>query len=130
LSYFDTVAGSMVANSRTTATTVMSQTYDAMGHVLTETDALTNIVTHSYDELGRVKQTIEPLRAWPVRECGPFKGAPIAPATNFVYNGFGQLVQQTRGALITKMAYDFGGNLISVTDPNASMARVTRRGCR
>jgi len=25
----------------------------------------------------------------------PFKGAPIAAGDNFVYNGFGQLVQQT-----------------------------------
>jgi len=62
LIYFEHVAGSMVANSRTTATTVMSQTYRCDGARLTETDALTNIVTHSYDELGRVKQTIEPLR--------------------------------------------------------------------
>lgn len=123
-------AGNMVNNARSVATTVQTTTYDSLGQVRTQADALGNTTTNTYDALGRLLTVTEPARnAAAGSAIDPFHNqVSVSPVTTFTYNGFGQVVKQERstngvaGATVsTKTTYDQAGNAIRVTDANGNV---------
>jgi len=103
---------------------VSRATYDSLGNVKTQIDALGNVTSTDYDVLGRVIQIKEPERA--TARSGvvdPFGIAQViaSPVTTIALNAFGQIVKQTRSAgsdgsntqagltQISKSTYDAAG---------------------
>jgi len=115
-----------VNNASDTATTVSRTTYDGVGHVLTQTDALGNVTRTAYDALGQVIQRTEPARLSAGSGADPFLNQVTAsPVTDYTFNAFGQVVKQARSAgggtgdsLVIQQEYDAGGNLVKITDAN------------
>jgi YD repeat-containing protein len=118
-----------VNNGRDVATTVSTTTYDGMGRVRAQTDALGNKTVTDYNLLGQVIKVTEPGRQ--VAKAGvadPFLDAnkiTVWPMTTFALNAFGQVVTQIRSpgagvgaTLVTLQSYDHAGNLIASTDAN------------
>jgi YD repeat-containing protein len=136
LTYVDS-AGTLVTNGRDVATTTMTIGYDKLGHVISQADALGNVTTTEYDAIGQVTKVTEPARlAAAAGALDPFltqNRVNASPVTTYVYNEFGQVVQQTHGpgvdssgkaaagaTLTVTRNYDFAGNLIGVTDANGN----------
>ncbi|CAC9645498.1 hypothetical protein [uncultured Gammaproteobacteria bacterium] len=86
---------SIVKNNQQT----ISYTYDAIGN-LTRTDKDNSIITLEYDELGNKTKSIDPaMGIW-----------------SYVYNGFGELTQQTDSkGQITSIEYDKLGRIVKKT---------------
>src|SRR5262249_39675007 len=115
-----------VNNARTTATMISQTTYDGLDHVTTRTDALGNVTTMEYNEIGEINRVTEPARQVAGAGADPFLSQVSAsPVTTMTYNAYGKIVTTRRtpgggsGAmLITLNGYDIAGNLISTTDAN------------
>ena len=81
--------------------TVKSSTYDALGRLLTSTDANGNVTTYAYDAAGDMIAKTDPL----------------GHKTSWSYNQFGEVTSATdaRGNTSTQ-TYDANGNLLTSTD--------------
>jgi len=105
---------------------VSSTTYDGMGNVRTQRDALGNVTTTEYNALGLAVQVIEPARATARSGAvNPFDNAvSAAPTTVYGYNALGQVVYelhiadtgQTGPAPSSRSLYDAAGHLIKEFD--------------
>jgi YD repeat-containing protein len=114
-----------VSNSRTTATTVSQTTYDPLGHARTQTDALGNVTTMEYNELGELTRITAPAHAVAGSSADPFLSqATVSPVTTFTYNAYGLIVATIQNpgtgaaSRVTVNHYDIAGNLTSITDAN------------
>ena len=130
-----------VNTTRDVSTVVSSTTYDGLGQVLTQSDALGNVTRTDYDALGRVSRVTQPARLTAGSSIDPFLGqVSVTPVTSFTYNAFAQVVQQVHssrvdaqgnadasapGARITQQHYDLGGNLIESIDARGNAKRFT-----
>ncbi|MFD0799743.1 DNRLRE domain-containing protein [Streptomonospora algeriensis] len=119
-----------------------TRTYNAAGHLASETDPLGNTTSYTYDQLGNLTKKTEPA---------PQDGAQ-APVTTYTYDLLGELLSQTDptgarteytyddlgrpvtstdierhsapGSYTTRLAYDDSGNVVSTTTPSG--AETTR----
>ena len=99
-------------------------TFDDLGNVLSEIDALGNTTTFLYDQrFNKVLSTTDPLGnvTRSTYDSGGNLSTRIDPnghTSKFVYNSFGQITQSTDPmGQTTVFAYDPFGNLTSTTDP-------------
>ena len=100
-----------------------SFTYDANGNVLTQTDALGNTTTYTYEPVyNKVTSTTDPLGDVTTFTYDSFgnmltRKDPNGNVTSYTYNSFGQVTQIT-DPTNQKMtfAYDSFGNLTTFTD--------------
>jgi RHS repeat-associated protein len=96
----------------------MVYTYDAVGNVLSKTDALGHTSTYTYDTNNNVLTQTVPI------------SATNSATTTYTYNSFAEILTSTDplGA-VTTYAYDGNGNLLSVITPppgNGVSASVTQ----
>ncbi len=126
--------------TRTGATrdvTVVSRSYDAAGHVVSETTGGTSTTTTAYDPAGRVVSSIlDPggLARTTTFAYDPagnvvtrtLSGAGRTEQVRFAYDDAGRTTSSTveNGAvdLVTTSAYDQVGNLVSSVDPRGNVA--------
>lgn len=100
------------------ANDTITYTYDALGDVLSKTQATGDATQYRYDSAGRQVHSQE-------TSYTDYRGVTVTPATDTVYNRLGQVVQSiVRGDgttsapdRVTTTAYGAGGRVISVTDP-------------
>lgn len=86
--------------------------YDAVGNMLTVTDAATPMWSYSYDPLNRLTQAIDQLNShtssWTYDRLGNRLSATVdGVTTNYAYNNLNQLVQMGD----TRLFWDANGNL-------------------
>jgi RHS repeat-associated protein len=80
--------------------------YDALGNVLSSTDALGRITSYTYDSSNDVTSVTQPA----------VSGG--TPTTSYTYNSFGEVLTMTDPlGDVTTNTYDANGNLTSVTSP-------------
>lgn len=86
---------------------VTKTSYDALGNVLTTTDALNNVTTNTYDALGRLASS----------------DGPASPMTRFVRDAHGNAISVTEEG-----GYYDGGNRVTLTkyDSHSHALQVTR----
>ncbi|WP_432075725.1 DNRLRE domain-containing protein [Streptomyces wuyuanensis] len=119
----------------TPLTATVSRTYDAAGHLETETDPLGGVTRYGYDQLGNLTKVTEPAptatSAAPVSTftydlLGEQLSAtgPTGARTEATYDDLGRQITATRaertpsaGVFTTTFAYDDSGNLVSTTSP-------------
>jgi RHS repeat-associated protein len=105
--------------------------YDAMGNVLTETNALDNTRTYTYDSRNNQLTETDPLGRVSSKTYDS-KNSVLASTdfdgnvTTTTYNANGQVLTRTdpEGHTTTNL-YDSGGNLLQVTDPEGGVASNT-----
>jgi YD repeat-containing protein len=105
--FMTSVAGSGCASCAGRGNSVL--TYDALGNVLSSTDALNNTTSYTYDSMGNVLTKTQQLNA-------------STPLTwTYTYNSFQEVVTATDLAgNTTTNTYDANGNLVSTTTPPPS----------
>ncbi|TNJ33223.1 putative Ig domain-containing protein [Arenimonas terrae] len=86
-----------ISNARDVGTTVQTLTYDGVGKVLTDTDALGNTTTYLYGATGHVVKVIEPTRTVAGSGADPFRNQQTSsPITTFTHDAFGRVLKQVR----------------------------------
>jgi RHS repeat-associated protein len=106
-----------------------SYTYDAVGNMLTATDQLTNTTHKAFDALNRLYQVTDPARgitatAYDAHDRPLSVTAPAGVATTYVYDGFGDVIQESSPNTGTSVYYyDSDGN---VTKRVASTGAITQ----
>jgi YD repeat-containing protein len=115
VAYTVSATGALSPNPQHAST--VTYAYDAMGDLVTETQATTDATTYRYDTFGR--QVHSQGTAYT-----DALGHSVAPSTDTYYNGLGQVTAQTVGdangieaGRTTTTQYGGGGRIISVTDP-------------
>jgi RHS repeat-associated protein len=115
--------------SSTPANPTSTTTYDTLGQVSSETDALGNTTTYGYDQLGDETSETDPGGGVTTYTYGPAGEQtsvtdPTGAQTQATYNNLGELVtatdlvrQDTSAAYTTTYAYDDAGNQVSQTSP-------------
>ncbi len=105
-----------------------SVTYDALGDVISSTDANGNETDYTYDEMGRVLTITgpapttggdRPVTTYTYNADGQVLTMtdPMGHLTQYQYDDFGELVQETLPSLaVLNWSYDADGNLISYED--------------
>ncbi len=102
--------------------------YDSNGNALTITDPLRNLTFQSFDALNRLSSIQNLGTTTFLYDSHDRPLAVIAPnnETQFVYDGFGDLIQQTSpDSGKTIYSYDSDGNLVSKTDALGGMTNNT-----
>ncbi|WP_405060174.1 putative Ig domain-containing protein [Kribbella sp. NBC_01505] len=129
-SEFDTDKYVQVQNGRDVASTLQTFTYDGLGRVLNQTDAMGAVTTLRYNPLGQLDQVTEPARQTAARAAvDPFRSqAAATPVTMLTLDAFGNVVTQLRtdggGAgenLFIRYTYDAAGNLITTMDAKGGL---------
>jgi RHS repeat-associated protein len=107
-------------------------THDAVGNVLSKTDALGDTTTYTYDLVfNKITSVTDPLgnrTTFTYDSAGKLvkKSDPNGNLTAFVRNSFGQVVQATDPlGKVTTFAYDTFGNVASITDPLGNKTSLT-----
>ena len=110
--------------------------YDNLGHMISQTDSLGNIVKYGYDQLGDQTSETDPGGAVTTFTYDPAGEQlsvtdPTGAQTQSTYNGLGQLVtttdlvrQSTSAAYTTTYGYDAAGNRNSQTSPTGVVTRA------
>jgi RHS repeat-associated protein len=94
-----------------------SYTYDAMGNRLTATDQLSNTTGQAFDALNRLYQVTDPAHGitatvYDAHDRPLSVTAPAGVATTYVYDGFGDVIQESSPNTGTAAySYDSDGNL-------------------
>ena len=88
------------ANARVRADLTERWRYDAVGNVVSDTDASGAITRTWYDAQGRVSAVAEPQRTalTPLGPLGPLGPTPMSPLTTFLRDAHGNVVVETRHA--------------------------------
>ena len=123
--------------SSTPLTSVSSRTFDAVGNVLTSTDAANNTTTNTYDQLGRLVATTYPNtgvahRSYDLDNDVLSVTDPTGAQTKATYDYLGrqitttEIVRQSSASNITNLAYNTpGGWLTSSTSPGSVVSSYT-----
>jgi len=116
-----------VTDARGNAT---SRTFDKLGRVLTETDALGGIVSYEYDAFGEVTKVTD-ARGYATTKTYDRLGRllsvtdALGNVTSHDYSVFGDLLTVTRGAATTSFDYDRLGRVVKTTDAEGHYEQYT-----
>ncbi len=114
------------------AGSITQTVYDASGNLVSITDPnLNSVITHNYDALNRLFQTIDSLGnqtgfQYNVHDSLALVYAPNTAITSYTYDDLGNLLQEIsadRGAI--NRIYDAAGNMVSETDARGVTATYT-----
>jgi RHS repeat-associated protein len=105
--------------------------YDASGNQTSVTAPLNRVSTNTYDEINRLKQTIDPAGgvtsiAYDALDNLAQVNDPRGLVTSYVSNGLGDLKQLTSPDTgVTTFTYDSGANVLTSTDARGAVATNT-----
>ncbi|WP_231625058.1 LysM peptidoglycan-binding domain-containing protein, partial [Novosphingobium sp. AAP93] len=96
----------------TTATSVITYSYNGLGEVTSKKEATGDTTTYTYDSMGRMTKETDPSQ--------PISGGTTgSPVTQFWYDGLGNLTRSDENGRVTQYQYYASGKLKALTNADS-----------